>query len=132
MKKKLPYARSYKDLLVYQNALNLAEMVFETSKSFPKEETYALTDQLRRSSRSVGAQIAEAWGKRHYIKHFISKITDASAEIYETEHWIDISLNCHYISNEMHLTLSNQCNEISRLLGGMISKADQFCESSKN
>ena len=131
MTQKLPYARSYEDLLVYKNALDLAEEIYNITKHFPKEETYALTDQVRRSSRSVGAQIAEAWGKRFYMKHFISKISDASAELYETEHWLDISLKCEYISHETSMSLAKQCTEISIMLGGMIAKAGRFCEIPK-
>jgi four helix bundle protein len=129
MTRKLPYARSYKELLVYQKALVLAEEIFKLSKEFPKEEIYALTDQVRRSSRSVGAQLAEAWGNRLYEKHFISKLTDAWAELYETEHWLGIALNCEYISNEKAICLSKQCDEIGKLLRGMISKASQLCLS---
>lgn len=80
---------SFRDLEVYKLCRQLAKEIFELSKKFPKEETYSLTDQIRRSSRSVGAQIAEAWGKRRYEKHFISKLTDAGGEQLETQHWID-------------------------------------------
>ena len=70
------------------------------TKSFPKEEMYSLTDQIRRSSRSVGAQIAEAWAKRHYEKHFISKLTDSDGEQHETQHWIEVAEDCGYITKE--------------------------------
>ena len=128
MIKKLPYVESFRGLLVYNKSLELADKLFQTTKEFPKEEIYSLTNQIRRSSRSVGAQIAEAWGKRRYIRHFISKLTDASAEVFETEHWIDIALSCGYINNQSKNELYNLCIEINRLLGGMISKADQFCD----
>ncbi len=128
MNEKLPYVSSYRQLVVYKSSMELAEKVFLASIRFPKEETYSLTDQIRRSSRSIGAQIAEAWGKRLYVKHFISKLTDAVAELYETEHWLDIAYNCKYIKLETRDELSEKCNEIGRLLGGMISKADLFCE----
>jgi four helix bundle protein len=82
----LPHAGSYRELIVYQKARQLAREIFHLSKQFPKEEMYALTDQIRRSSRSIGAQIAESWGKRRYEKHFVSKLTDAVSEQYETEH----------------------------------------------
>ncbi len=127
MKDKLPYVKEYRDLLVYKKTLELAEMVFQETKSFPKEEIFSLTNQLRRSSRSIGVQIAEAWGKRLYIKHFISKLTDAIAELNETEHWLDIALNCEYITLETRNELKGKCKEIGRLLGGMISKAELFC-----
>ena len=131
MKNKLPYVKEYRDLLAYKKSLGLAEMVFQETKLFPKEEVYSLTNQLRRSSRSIGAQIAEAWGKRLYVKHFISKLTDAVAELYETEHWLDIAYNCKYIKLETRDELSEKCKEIGRLLGGMISKADLFCEKTE-
>jgi len=132
MTKKLPYMSSYLDLLAYKKVIGLAEWIFQETKTFPKEEIYSLTDQVRRSSRSIGAQIAEAWGKQLYIKHFISKLTDANAELLETEHWLDITLNCGYISSEVRNKLRELCIEISRLLGGMISKADLFCVKSEN
>ena len=92
------YAKSFKDLEVYQLVRQLSLEIFKTSKSFPKEEMYSLTDQIRRSSRSVGAQIAEAWAKRRYKKHFISKLTDADGEQQETQHWIETALDCGYIT----------------------------------
>jgi four helix bundle protein len=127
MTDKLPYARSFQDLLAYQQAVNLAERIFTETKHFPKEEVYSLTDQIRRSSRSVGAQIAEAWGKRRYINNFILMLTNASAELNETEHWIDVSNNCAYITDETKIELINLCHKINSLIGGMISKASHFC-----
>ncbi len=130
MREKLPYASNFQDLLVYKKkAMELAEDTFTISLSFPREERYSLTSQIRRSSRSIGAQIAEAWGKRAYIKHFTSKLTDAEAEINETEHWIDIAYNCQYISISSRNKLKKQCFDINRLLGGMIKKADLFCNT---
>ena len=85
----LKHAQSFRDLHVYQQARRVAKQVFELTRGFPKEERYSLTDQVRRSSRSVGAQIAEAWAKRRYKKHFVSKLTDADGEQQETQHWID-------------------------------------------
>jgi four helix bundle protein len=76
----LNHAKSFRDLLVYQKAKKVTRAIFEISKSFPKEETYSLTDQIRRASRSIGAQIAEAWGKRRYERYFVRKLTDADAE----------------------------------------------------
>lgn len=87
---------SFRDLLVYQNSRQLAVEIFQLTKRFPKEEMYALTDQIRRSSRSIGGQIAEAWAKRRYEKHFISKLTDADGEQQETQHWIGIAYDCEY------------------------------------
>jgi four helix bundle protein len=82
------YARSFKDLRVYQKARDVSRAVFKLSRSFPKEEMCSLTDPIRRATRFVGAQIAEAWGKRRYEKHFISKLTDADAEQMESQHWV--------------------------------------------
>ena len=85
------YVKSFRDLEVYKLAREVSKEIFIISKEFPKEERYSLTDQIRRSSRSVGAQIAEAWGKRRYEMHFISKLTDADAEQLETQHWLEVS-----------------------------------------
>ncbi|MCK5794478.1 MAG: four helix bundle protein [Anaerolineales bacterium] len=128
MSGKLPYASSYKDLLAYKKATILAEKVYTLTKEFPKEELFSLTDQIRRSSRSVGAQIAEAWGKRRYINHFILMLTNASAELNETEHWLDVSNNCSYLSDENKYELIDLCHKINSLIGGMIAKARLFCE----
>ena len=128
MTDRLPYASSFKGLLAYEKAVQLTELIYEESKSFPKEEVYSLTDQIRRSSRSIGAQIAEAWGKRKYKKHFVSKMTDASSEINETEHWIKIAYQCEYISAGTRTDFLDQCLELSKLVFGMIAKATLFCE----
>ena len=90
-------ARCFRDLIVYRKAREVSRLIFEVSKSFPKEETYSLIDQVRRSSRSIGAQIAEAWGKRRYEKHFISKLTDADAEQLETQHWLETAVDSDYL-----------------------------------
>jgi four helix bundle protein len=123
------HANSFRDLMVHQKARKAAQVIFQLSKSFPKEETYSLTDQLRRCSRSVGAQIAEAWGKRQYQKHSVSKLTDADAEQLETQHWIEVALDCGYLTEEQSKTLVGQFAEIGRMLHSMIIKADQFCGS---
>lgn len=127
---KLEYAASFRDLIVYRKARELSLSIFKLTKQFPKEECYSLTDQIRRSSRSVGAQIAEAWAKRTYEKHFVSKLTDADGEQQETQHWLEIASDCNYISQEEAKTLLEKCSEIGRLIGGMIAKAEQFCKSS--
>ncbi|MEZ4866447.1 MAG: four helix bundle protein [Caldilineaceae bacterium] len=118
---------SYRELLVYQKVRALALEIFQATKGFPKEEMYALTDQVRRSSRSIGAQIAEAWAKRRYERHFVSKLSDADGELQETQHWIGIAFDCGYWDRPTATALRTQCEEIGRLLGGMIEKADQFC-----
>src|SRR5215208_1388766 len=124
---KLEYAASFRDLLVYQKARELSRTIFKLTKQFPKEEAYSLTDQIRRSSRSTGAQIAEAWAKRRYEKHFVSKLTDSDGEQQETQHWIETAFDCEYISQEEEKVLLEKCAEIGRLLGGMMAKAEQFC-----
>jgi four helix bundle protein len=124
---KLAYAKSFRDLLVYQKARELAREVFRVSATFPREEMFALTDQIRRASRSIGAQIAEAWAKRRYERHFVSKLTDADGEQQETQHWIDTAADCRYLTDQQATALLNRCEEIGRLLGGMMAKADLFC-----
>jgi four helix bundle protein len=121
------HARSFRDLLVYRKAFEVAKRIFEITKSFPKEEVYSLTDQIKRASRSVGGQIAEAWGKRRYEKHFISKLTDADAEQMETQHWLDVAASCGYLSGDEKETLETQLQEIGRMLNAMMAKANLFC-----
>jgi four helix bundle protein len=121
------YAKSFRDLIVYQKAKAVSRKIFELSKSFPKEETYSLTDQMRRSSRSIGAQIAEAWGKRRYKKHFISKLTDSDSEQLETQHWVGDAADCRYITKDQELDLIERLSEIGRMLNSMMKKADKFC-----
>lgn len=128
----LPYAKSYRELLVYQKARRLSQQIFQVTKSFPKEEMFSLTDQVRRSSRSIGAQIAEAWAKRRYERHFVSKLTDADGEQQETQHWLDTALDCGYLSQEQANNLTENCQEIGRLLGGIIAKSHLFCGTSSN
>jgi len=128
----LPHANSFRELLVYQKAKALSKEIFLLTKRFPRDEAYSLTDQIRRCSRSIGAQIAEAWAKRLYEKHFISKLTDADGEQNETQHWIDSAADCSYLGGEEAAALIKKCEEIGRLLGGMIAKADQFCSAQTN
>lgn len=123
----LPYAESFRDLLAYQKARRLSREIFRVTTTFPKEETFSLTDQIRRSSRSVGAQIAEAWAKRRYEKYFLSKLTDADGEQQETQHWIETATDCGYLPQKQAAALIEKCTEIGRLLGGMMAKSDLFC-----
>jgi four helix bundle protein len=123
----MEYVKSFRDLEVYKLSRKLSKEIFEASKTFPKEEMYSLTDQARRSSRSIGAQIAEAWGKRKYEKHFISKLTDADGEQLETQHWIETALDCTYISIETSNGLVKQCLSIGKMLGSMMKKSSSFC-----
>ena len=123
----MEYIKSFKDLEVYKISRQLSIDIFEISKSFPKEEKYSLTDQIRRSSRSIGAQIAEAWGKRKYEKHFISKLTDADGEQLETQHWIETAIDCSYVSNEISDDLLLKNKTIGKMIHSMIQKAPSFC-----
>lgn len=128
MNKRLPYVNKYQELAVYKKAIVLTKDLYIVSKTFPKEEQYSLTSQIRRSSRSIGAQIAEAWAKRLYTRHFVSKLSDADAENNETEHWISISYSCGYITKQQEIQLKNSCQEIGKMLGSMILKANAFCD----
>jgi four helix bundle protein len=110
MEKKL--IRTHHDLEVYQSAFNLAMMVFQKTKSFPKEERYSLTDQVRRSSRSVCANLAEAWRKRRYEASFLSKLSDAEAEGAETQVWLEFAVQCGYLEVEVGQELSASYDNI--------------------
>ncbi len=124
----MEYVKSYRDLEVYKISRELSRSIFELSKRFPKEEMYSLTDQVRRSSRSIGAQIAEAWGKRKYERHFVNKLTDSDAEQLETQHWIETARDCAYISEQQSTELLTRCFSIGRMLNSMMSKATAFCQ----
>ena len=126
------HAKSFRDLEVYQLARQLTNELFEASKLFPKEEIFSLTNQVRRSSRSVGAQIAEAWAKRRYKKHFISKLTDADGEQQETQHWIETATDCKYITQEQQKVWLEEYASLGRMLNSMIEKADQFCSKERD
>lgn len=123
----LAHAESFRDLVVYQKARQVSREIFELSKSFPRDETFSLTDQIGRSSRSIGANITEAWAKRKDEKHFVSKLTDADGEQQETQHWLGTALDCGYIDAQIAAMLEQKCGEIGRILGGMMEKADLFC-----
>jgi four helix bundle protein len=123
----MEYVTNFRELDVYTLARQLSKEIFEITKRFPKEEMYSLTDQVRRSSRSIGAQIAEAWGKRRYEKHFISKLTDADGEQLETQHWIEVALDCSYISSDVAHNLMKQYNSVGNMLNSMIIKSASFC-----
>ena len=117
---------SFKTLKAYEKGFDLAMKIFETSKSFPREETYALTDQIRRSSRSVCANIAEAYRKRRYRKYFISKLTDSDAENAETQTWLDFAFECGYITSQVQNDLTEKSLEIGKLINFMISNPARF------
>jgi four helix bundle protein len=126
------YVKSFRDLEVYKLAREVSKSIFILTKSFPSEEKYSLTDQVRRSSRSVGAQVAEAWGKRRYENHFISKLTDADSEQLETQHWIDEALECNYIDLNTHTNLIKKCESIGKMIHSMIDKSSSFCQKTIN
>ena len=119
--------RGYRDLKVYQLSYELALEIQEITKLFPKEEKYSLVDQIRRSSRSVPANLAEAWKKRRYEKAFISKLIDCAGEAGETEVWLDFSQDFGYLDEYKHKQLIEKYNEVNRMLNGMINKSDKFC-----
>lgn len=123
----LKHAGSFRDLIVYQKSRQLQREIKALTMSFPGDEKFSLTDQIRRSSRSIGANIAESWAKRRYEKHFISKLTDADGEQMETQHWIETALECGYIDQKTSTSLMEKCLEIGRMLNGMMDKADLFC-----
>ncbi|TQD39767.1 four helix bundle protein [Haloflavibacter putidus] len=114
------------DLIAYQKSVSLAMEIFEISKSFPKSETYSLTDQIRRSSRSITANLAEAYRKRSYPKHFFSKLTDCDAENSETQVWLEFSFLCKYIDKETYNKLKYPIEEIGKLINYMIRNPNKF------
>ncbi len=119
--------RTFRELAVYQKAFEQAMRIFEITKRFPKVEQYALTDQIRRASRSVCTNIGEAWRKRRYPAHFVSKLTDADAEATETMIWLDFSQSCGYLESRLHAELSAEYEQIGKMLGSMISTPEKFC-----
>ncbi len=124
---KRPRILSFRDLRVYEVAFALQQEIFNLTRTFPCEERYSLTDQIRRSSRSVGASIAEAWQKRRYTAHFVSKLSDADGEQAETQHWLATALACGYLNQTQHDDLLPNCLEIGRMLGAMMAAPEKFC-----
>ena len=118
--------KSAGDLNVYRQAYALAMEVFQLSKDWPKEEKYALTDQVRRSSRAVCANLREAWAKRRYEAHFISKLSDCDGENSETEAWLDFAFDCKYLSPDDHVRLIQDCKSVGAMLGAMLKTPDSF------
>ena len=121
-------AKSFRELKVYQTAREAALRVFETTKTFPSEERFALTDQIRRSSRAVKALIAEAWARRRYKAAFVNKIDEALGEAYETQSWLDDALDGAYVSQQAFVELDNSYQAIGGMLWRMIDRADDFCK----
>jgi four helix bundle protein len=118
--------RGYRDLKVYQLAYKLAMEIFNETKSLPKEERYSLTDQIRRPSRSVAANIAEGFRKRRYPNMFVSKMSDADSETAETQVWIDFAHDCGYLSKERHDELTTGYEDVGKMLGSMIGSPEKF------
>jgi four helix bundle protein len=118
---------SFKDLRVYKLAFELQQEIFAVSKQFPVEERYSLSDQIRRASRSIGANLAEAWQKRRYVAHFVSKLTDADGEQTETQHWLDTATACNYFSEKEQDALLAKCSRIGQMPGTMMAKPEKFC-----
>jgi four helix bundle protein len=117
---------SAKDLVVFQKAYTLSMRIFELSKSFPAEERYAMTGQIRRSSRSVCMNLREAWAKRRYEAHFISKLSDCDGENSETDTSLDFARDCRYITLTEHAELVAMCSEIGKMLGAMMKSPHKF------
>jgi len=117
---------SYEDLDVYKLAFEMQQAIFKISKSWPKNEQYSLTDQIRRSSRSIGANITEAWAKRRYKAHFVSKLTDADGEQNETRHWLKTALACDYLVEDEYFRFDDKCKRIGSMLGRMMADADSW------
>ena len=115
------------DLEAYRAAYALAMEIFRVSKGWSAEERYSLTDQIRRSSRSVCANLAEAWGKRRYVAHFTSKLTDADGENLETQTWLNFAHDCGYLDEVVFAELIQASEEVGRLLGGVLAKPESFC-----
>jgi four helix bundle protein len=118
--------RKHTELEVYRKAFDAAMRLFEISKRFPKEEVYSLTDQMRRSSRSVCANLAEGWRKRRYRAAFISKLTDAEGEAAETQVWIEFAVKCGYAERTPAASMYREYDEILRMLVGMLRHPDQW------
>ncbi|WP_439185263.1 four helix bundle protein [Carboxylicivirga taeanensis] len=119
---------SFRDLIVYQKAYTISMDIFVLTKTFPKEERYSLVDQVRRSSRSICANLSEAWAKRRYEKVFINKLTDCLGEEFETETWLKYSADCEYLSDEEFSKLMSQYEEVRKMLISMINSPEKFCK----
>ncbi len=128
IKKQTSKIRSVRDLEVYRVAFDAAMAIFQTSKSFPKEEMYSLTEQIRRSSRSVCSNLAESWRKRKYRAVFLNKLSDAGQEAAETQTWLEFALHCKYIDQGTFDKLDDCYEHIFAMLSNMEKKADTFCK----
>ena len=119
-------SKGFKNLVVYKKAFNLAMEIFHLSKGFPKEEVYSLSGQIRRSSRSVCANLAEGYRKRRYEAHFITKMSDADMENSETQVWLDFAIACEYISQKTYNDFTNKSEEVGRMLNHMIEHPEKY------
>ncbi|HNT69407.1 MAG TPA: four helix bundle protein [Syntrophorhabdaceae bacterium] len=119
--------KHFRDLEVYKKAFMAAMKIYEISKGFPKDETYSLINQIRRSSRSVCSNLAESWRKRRYKAVFRNKITDAMQEASETQSWLEFSFACKYINKDLFNNLDSEYEEIIAMLNGMEKNSDKFC-----
>ena len=117
---------SAKDLIAYKKAYALSMSIYNLSKQWPKDEKYSLTDQIRRSSRSVCANLREAWAKRRYKAHFISKLSDCDGENSETDTWLDYARDCGYITVDKHAELTNDGTEVGKMIGSMLRNPEHF------
>lgn len=120
--------QQFRELDTYQKARRQSSRIFELSRHFPKEETYSLSDQIRRSSRAVGALIAEAWARRRYEAAFVNKLNQALGEAMETQSWLDAALDCGYIQEDTHEALDREWQHIGGKLRRMIQQSKRFCE----
>lgn len=123
--------RKYKDLKVFQLSFEAGMEIFELSKKFPAEERYSLTDQIRRSSRSVSGNIAEAWRKRRYPKSFVAKLTDSEGEAAETQVWLDYALECKYIGNDKYAPLYDKYEHVLAMLTNMSTQPEKWTFNTK-
>jgi four helix bundle protein len=121
----------FEDLDVYKTAYQLQQCVFAMSREWPKGERFSLTDQIRRSSRSVGASIAEAWAKRRYEAHFVSKLTDADGEANETRHWLRTALDCGYIERPAYDDCLECCLHVGAMIGSMVAGASRWAQRTR-
>ena len=128
----MSYYQGFRDLIVYQKSYKLAMEIFEIIKTFPKEEKYSLTDQMRRSSRSVSSCIAESWAKRLYTKAFVNKLTDSLGEEFETEDWLEYSIDCKYITKEEYQEVTSEYQEVHKMLVSMINNPEKWCLKNEN
>ena len=119
--------KSYRDLIVYQKAFSSSMEIFNLSRKWPAAEKYSLTDQINRASKSICTNIAESWRKRRYPAHFVSKLSDATAETSETEVWLDFALECKYITRIDHSKLRDNYDQIGKMLTTMMNKPEKWC-----